>query len=367
MHPPSSTVPDFDFDDSAHGTCPPSEFGQCLVSSYEHWDDSRHAYGVQKVQRVSDDWGRGAGTIMAVPLTQFLLFVQVGDNLTSRSRFYVFLLPVPPHVVFATAKSRNVTCRVRRRFVLMRSYAFYFLLLLLCGDIELNPGPDTAATLQILLDGQNAIKAKLQTIETNQEQSKATLDDLKTRIESLEQHLAQFSEMKAAVTDCRKQCEDTHSVVRNLTAKVDDLENRSRRCNLIFYGVPDTDTRELPAASEKRVQEIVTRLGLEPVQIERAHRLGRYSIGKARPLIANFALFKEKQTILSNAKKLKGTTISISEDFSEAVRRKRKQLWDFAKDHRNDNTRVNLRYDALYLNDTRYIYDEALGQVVQST
>ncbi|KAG0416159.1 hypothetical protein HPB47_006669, partial [Ixodes persulcatus] len=65
MHPPSSTGPDFDFDDSAHGTCAPADFGQCLLSSYEHWDDSLHAHGVQKAQRFSDDLGRGALTITA--------------------------------------------------------------------------------------------------------------------------------------------------------------------------------------------------------------------------------------------------------------------------------------------------------------
>lgn len=136
---------------------------------------------------------------------------------------------------------------------------------------------------------------------------------------------------------------------------------------MIFYGVADSESRELPTASEKKVQEIVSSLGLPPVKIERAHRLGRYQNNKPRPLIAMFSTYKDKQSILANAKKLKGSHISISEDFSEAVRRKRKFLWEFGKTNASDGVRANLKYDKLILNGQIYVYDESSGQVVQTT
>lgn len=175
----------------------------------------------------------------------------------------------------------------------------------------------------------------------------------------MESAITQLANLRGAVTECRKKTEDTHSTVKDLSRKIDDLENRSRRCNLIFYGVPDSESRELPAVSEKKVQEIVSRLGLTPVQIERAHRLGRSQANKPRPLIAMFSMFKDKQAILANARKLKGSNISISEDFSEAVRRKRKFLWEFGKRNALDGARVNLKYDKLFLNGQAYVYDEA--------
>lgn len=167
--------------------------------------------------------------------------------------------------------------------------------------------------------------------------------------------------------------------MQTLLAKVDDLENRSRRCNLIFYGVPevvseshpvDGPERKGPASwlvSEQHVVEICTgKLGITPKNIQRAHRIGKFRPGKIRPLIANFASFKEKQDILLNAKKLKGTDISLSEDFSQEVRSKRRHLWEFAKSHRHDDTKVNLRKDTLYFDKVKYVYDEATNQVVQS-
>lgn len=66
-------------------------------------------------------------------------------------------------------------------------------------------------------------------------------------------------------------------------------------------------------------------------------------------------------------KKLKGTPISISEDFSETMRRKRKHLWEYAKSQRQDGDKVRLRHDILTINGTKYTYDEVTGQVIAAT
>lgn len=61
---------------------------------------------------------------------------------------------------------------------------------------------------------------------------------------------------------------------------------------------------------------------------------------------------------------MKETDFSISEDFSESVRNKRKQLWEYAKVHRTESDKVTLKYDTLYLNKQKYMYDESLQRVV---
>lgn len=260
----------------------------------------------------------------------------------------------------------------------MRRFAFYFLLLLLCGDVVLNPGMDTA-TLQKILEGQEVIKAKLDSIKTNQAAQKAALEQLSDRIFSLETRVTSLANLEPAVAECKVACEEQKHSVQTLLAKVDDLENRSRRCNLIFYGVPEGIPAGHPSGeperkgpepwsvSEQHIVDICSgKLGITPETIQRAHRIGKFRPGKIRALIANFASFKEKQDILLSAKKLKGTNISLSEDFSQEVRNKRRPLLNFAKSRKNDDTKVNLRYDTLYLDKVKYIYDDTLNQVVQS-
>lgn len=188
------------------------------------------------------------------------------------------------------------------------------------------------------------------------------------RLINLEEHIRKLQELQTGVEECTKTIQLQQTKLQFLESKLDDLENRSRRCNLIFYGIEDTEERETYESAEQRVLDLCKSvLSVDDVHIERAHRLGIFRPGNCRPIIVNFATYKGKECVLTNAKKLKGSPISISEDFSEPIRMKRKQLWEYAKKVRKDTDKVNLRYDALYINKTKYIYDEPSGEVLRAT
>lgn len=232
--------------------------------------------------------------------------------------------------------------------------------------MEVNPGPTKKLTLKVLSDEQRGIKAQLDVIETNQKTQAQSLENLTKRISDLEEKFPELANLGPMVTECRKSFEENPRVIQTLRAKVDDLENRGRRCNLLFFGIDDKDATETWAASEKLVQKLCTeKLQINPQTIARAHRIGKFNPERKRPLIVNFASFKEKEAILTSAKMLKNTGISLSEDFSEQVRRKRKLLWEFAKTNKQADTRVNLRLDVLYLDKVKYVVDEKTNQVVK--
>lgn len=95
-------------------------------------------------------------------------------------------------------RSRNV--HVRRQLSLFRNPAFYFLLLLVCcGDVELNPGPSEQLTQ--LLEGQEKMMSKLTSIEAKQNQITTEMNDLKERLCSLEKQLTKMDDMSKAI-DC---------------------------------------------------------------------------------------------------------------------------------------------------------------------
>lgn len=159
----------------------------------------------------------------------------------------------------------------------------------------MNPGPDEE-TLQKFLDGRTEIKEHLNSIERNQTAQKAALEALTKRMSSLEAGVAGFPNVEAAVDECKKLCEHQKRSMQSLLSQVDDLDNRSRRCNLIFYGIAHTDSQEPRSESEKHVKNICTTvLGIAPQFIERVHRIGKFMPGKSRHVIANFACYKEKR------------------------------------------------------------------------
>lgn len=71
-----------------------------------------------------------------------------------------------------------------------------------------------------------------------------------------------------------------------LRSKIDDLENRSRRNNLVIYGLKETD-EETPASLRKQVIDDVfsSKMGVKVACVERIHRVGTKKQIAKRPVI----------------------------------------------------------------------------------
>ena len=140
-----------------------------------------------------------------------------------------------------------------------------------------------------------------------------------------------------------------------LENKVDDLEGRSKRNNLIFHGVPRGE-KETWQDSENLVQEVISsKLGItDPVRFERVHRL---NASPTSPIVACCTFFKEKQQILKEKRNLKGTAIFIGEDFSSKVREVRKKLTPHLKQARAEGKKVTMVYDHLVVEGKRFTLD----------
>lgn len=121
--------------------------------------------------------------------------------------------------------------------------------------------------------------------------------------------------------------------------------------NLIIVGISD-DKEESWSELEHKVQYMFTsKLGLEgKIEMERVQRMGQHQErGRPRKIMVNLLRLKDKQRILSSAKKLKGTNIFINEDFSGAVLQRRKELWPKVKAARERGDNAILRYDKLVI------------------
>ncbi|KAL8574923.1 hypothetical protein ACOMHN_063617 [Nucella lapillus] len=142
-----------------------------------------------------------------------------------------------------------------------------------------------------------------------------------------------------------------HSRVADLEEKLDMAENRSRRCNLLFWGIP-TAVRETWEGCEKKVMDIIhNKMEIDDnIVIDCAHRVGT-------AIIVAFRIFKNKQRVLSCGNRLKGTNISMREDFSQTVRRKGQGLFSLQKTFKNDGKRAVLNFDKLKTEDGTYTFD----------
>lgn len=279
----------------------------------------------------------------------------------SDNRFLV-LLP-RPHVILT---------------IVLQCYDAFFLLLC-CGDIESNPGPKTLRSgadteseqlnaMFMMIKGINDRTAELvqtqadmssdiRSIKSSQVAMESKVSDIINRLQSLENMTKNLSTIEQDVAALHKTTVGLLAQKVSFQARLDDLEDRSRRNNLILRGVPDA--RESWEETEAKVASALTAsLGgdFPRNSIERAHRLGAFSSSRCRPVIVKFLSYKTKNMILASRSKLKPSNIMVNEDFSPATRHARSKLLEFGKSLPNTPS-FKLRYNKLFVNNTCYTYD----------
>lgn len=169
-----------------------------------------------------------------------LLFTQVNNRfalLAPRTRYRALLvLPSPCCCVTIVCDC----CRVISE-----------LLLLLSGDIELNPGPNTRAApaedsseivklLQQLQSGQASLLAEVKSIQAKLSETDLMFTEIKERLSKIEDDCSSLKSVKSEVQTVRTLAEGNASEIAKLVSRMDDSDDRARRSNLLFFGVTDS-------------------------------------------------------------------------------------------------------------------------------
>ena len=131
------------------------------------------------------------------------------------------------------------------------------------------------------------------------------------------------------------------------------LEDRSRRDNLRFDGIPEYKNETWADTEDILKDTLREQLGMNNIKIERAHRTGTNTQSTCRTIIAKFTSYKTKERILKEHRNQKPKDIEIYEDFSKETVKIRKELWEKVRELRSQNKYAILVYDKIYTCDTR--------------
>ncbi len=142
--------------------------------------------------------------------------------------------------------------------------------------------------------------------------------DIKNKLESA---CAKIEDQASEITRLKEQINMKSNLCGVLQSRMNDLEQYTRRNSIRIFGLRDNNENETIYETEKVVLGFLNnKLGLKmtPSDIDILHRLGRFSANYDRCVIVKFVSRKSKISVLSQRKKLKGSTISISEDLTSA-------------------------------------------------
>ena len=147
--------------------------------------------------------------------------------------------------------------------------------------------------------------------------------------ESLTHLIKEVEELRGTVEDKDKQIEYLHT--QHLY-----LESYSRRENLKFFGIPESEASASEGKDAVGTIDVLRDflhdvLGFRDpkrnMEFQREHRFGKSVRGKRRPILARFLRYQDHETVLRARFELKGTEYVILQDFpQEIMKRRRKQM-----------------------------------------
>ncbi|XP_048586170.1 uncharacterized protein LOC125568294 [Nematostella vectensis] len=134
------------------------------------------------------------------------------------------------------------------------------------------------------------------------EKFKDGLTDLETGVGSIEEDVAEITERLETVA--------TRETTDLLLIRVEGLENRSRRNNIIIHNVPEEAEKNSPSAVDFVQKFLRNELEIQqPIEVERAHRSPnkKHHDGSARPIFFRLLRESDKRNVLmAGATTLKG-------------------------------------------------------------
>ena len=227
-------------------------------------------------------------------------------------------------------------------------------------NFDVTSGVKLLLTLHVeLLETVSSIAERHSILQNWIESVDTSLNDLEHRITDLENRGDVQLPLPDVFSDLKKQN-------RMLIDKLDDLEDRGRRENLVFDGIVEAQDETQQTLEQKIVDLCTSRLGVADVQFDRIHRLGRRISSKPRLVICKFTFFKQKSLVFANRTSLKGTGVFIYEDFCTRTRFARKKLLEFSRELKAKGMGIfRLRYNKLVGQNGCFIYDHESAKVIE--
>jgi len=210
-------------------------------------------------------------------------------------------------------------------------------ILVLAGDIETNPGPMSRAEFE------DAVRGLRDDMREDMKKCVAEVATIKEEIRSVSVKLDRFEkailELGSRITALEHESEESNftlecleNKIQEMEDRIEDQERRERRDNVLIYDVPEADN-ESHEDSERKVIEVVNGVlpeHLSGYDVVRAHRLGKKTGNKPRPLIAKLSRTTKKLTILGARADFRTQGFGVSSDLTPRQR-------DMIRQARNDD------------------------------
>jgi len=204
-----------------------------------------------------------------------------------------------------------------------------FSLLVIAGDVEMNPGPDMSlGQMESMLkalreDIRKDIRSEVSECVAREMATLSSLiHDLSDKIDRFESDVDELrrklDDHDLEMREINQACENIETRLEETEQRAEEQERRDRRDNVLIHGLPESENESLEESQKlfvKTVNEVVPAL-LTERDVVRAHRVGKKLDGKERPLIARLVHTTDKLAILGAREDFRKKGFGVKSDLT---------------------------------------------------
>ena len=195
-----------------------------------------------------------------------------------------------------------------------------------------------------------ALGNKIGNIEQSRDFDSRSVDEMRGRHNEIDKMLKEVRKSQKALSDGENKVKE----------QLVDLKCREMRDNLLFYNVDEERGETDDACMEKVLGIIEDEMRIEnarrDMSVHRAHRIGRFTNGKTRPIVAKFVLYPDRERVRKAGSVLReaNSKYGVSQQFPKQIQDRRKALVPIMKQARNEGKDAYIMVDKLYIDKVLY-------------
>ena len=190
--------------------------------------------------------------------------------------------------------------------------------------------------------------------EENKTMKEELLADLDVRLGVLEKKVdTRLDSQDLELQRLKHKCESQQAELDLVNLKLEQMDNRNRRNNIIISGIPPPAHGVREDCIQLVEQLCIKRLGMRDVFVNRAHRGKANKFGQM-DVVAHLPNDWQLREVFRNAKHLKGSNIFIKKDVIGMAARTEKAMVRFRKLLVAKNVRITVAFECFYFQRTRF-------------
>ena len=160
------------------------------------------------------------------------------------------------------------------------------------------------------------LEGKVSSLTASLEYTQKEVDDLKSLTKEQEE---EKKGAKLKINTLIEEVKEKDDKIKELEERINYQDDYSRRKNVRISGVPEPDSNETWEQTAASVTSMLQdKMQLPGLVLERAHRVGLRRDAKPRTIVARFSSYCDRESVMRNARKLKGTNIFVNDDLCPA-------------------------------------------------